>query len=50
MMRLRFTKEARQDLFDSADYYNSKEKGLGKRFREEIASTLDVIVQAPCLW
>jgi len=34
-MEVEFTTEAREDLFEAADYYEAKEKGLGQRIRGE---------------
>lgn len=49
-MRVEFTTEAREDLFDAADYYESKDAGLGIRFRDQIADILKVVITAPYLW
>lgn len=39
-MRVEFTTEARDDLFEAADYYEEKEPGLGHRFRDQVAEVL----------
>lgn len=49
-MRVEFTTEARDDLFEAADYYEEKEPGLGHRFRDQIAEVLRVVITAPHLW
>jgi len=49
-MRTEFTAEAREDLFEAADYYEGKEAGLGKRLRDEVARVLLTIASAPYLW
>ena len=49
-MIVEFTSEARQDLYEAAEYYESRESGLGKRFRDEIAEVLKTMASAPCLW
>ncbi|NWK57805.1 type II toxin-antitoxin system RelE/ParE family toxin [Verrucomicrobiaceae bacterium N1E253] len=50
MMTVDLTPEAKGDLFDAVDYYESKELGLGKRLRDEVASMLGTIASAPYLW
>jgi len=42
MMNVDFTSEAKEDLLEAVDYYENKEPGLGKRLRDEIASTLSL--------
>jgi plasmid stabilization system protein ParE len=49
-MRVVFTAEARADLFESAAYYESREAGLGIRFRDEIATVLQSASASPQLW
>jgi len=49
-MRVEFTAEARDDLFDAAEYYEQKETGLGQRFRDQIADVLRTVITAPHLW
>jgi hypothetical protein len=49
-MKVEFTDEARTDLFDAADYYEDKERGLGLRFRDQIAGVLKTVITAPTLW
>lgn len=50
MIPVEFTSEAEKDLFDAADYYQSKAEGLGLRFGDEIADILGTAANAPYLW
>ena len=49
-MILEFLEEAELELFEAASWYESKAKGLGKRFRDEVERVLDRIVEDPMLW
>jgi plasmid stabilization system protein ParE len=49
-MNVDFTTEARQDLFEAAEYYENRQQGLGKRFRNEISTVLNLAANAPLLW
>lgn len=49
-MRVEFITEARDDLFEAVDYYESKEAGLGLRFRDQVVDVLKVVSTAPYLW
>ena len=49
-MKLEFLPEAREELFEAAVYYESKETGLGIRFRDELAHVLEHVVSDPYLW
>ena len=49
-MTVEFTTEASRDLFGAVDYYESKEKGLGKRFAREIERLVRVVSEEPLLW
>ena len=49
-MIVEFLEEAEQELMDAVLWYESKEAGLGKRLRDEIAHVLDRIVEDPLLW
>ena len=49
-MKLEFLSEAREELFEAAGYYESKEKGLGIRFRDDIAHVLEHMMADPHLW
>ena len=50
MITVDLTSEAKNDLFNAVDYYEDKEKGLGRRLRDEVASMLNTIASAPYLW
>ncbi len=45
-----FLEDAEQELFEAALYYESKEAGLGRRFRDDVAHILDRIIEDPLLW
>ncbi len=45
-----FLEDAEQELFEAALYYESKEAGLGSRFRDDVAHILDRIIEDPLLW
>ncbi len=49
-MIIEFLDEAEQELFEAAFWYESKEAGLGIRFRDEIFHILNRIVDDPLLW
>ncbi|MDA7882574.1 type II toxin-antitoxin system RelE/ParE family toxin [Akkermansiaceae bacterium] len=49
-MKVEFTTEARDDLFEAVDYYESKEEGLGGRMRDEISKIIRTVEGAPYLW
>lgn len=49
-MIIEFLEEAESELFEAAAWYESKESGLGKRFRNEIVHVLDRILEDPMLW
>ncbi len=49
-MIIEFLDEAEQELFEVAHWYESKEAGLGIRFRDEVFHILDRIVDNPLLW
>jgi len=49
-MTVKFTTEARSDIFEAADYYEQKEFGLGQRFRDEIGKILITVSSSPFLW
>ncbi len=46
-MKVQFTSEARDDLFEAAEYYESKEEGLGSRFRNEVSKILGTVASSP---
>lgn len=39
--------EAKIDIQDAIDYYNFKEKGLGKKFYQTIVKSFDMLSQNP---
>jgi plasmid stabilization system protein ParE len=45
-----FLEEAEHEIFEAAQWYESKEVGLGVRFRDEIFRVLERIVEDPLLW
>ncbi len=49
-MIIEFLDEAELEFFEAATWYESKEPGLGKRFRKEVAHVLDKILDDPILW
>jgi plasmid stabilization system protein ParE len=49
-MKLQFLPEASAELCEAADYYESKQEGLGWRFRNEILETCHLILQQPLIW
>ena len=46
-MTLIILRDAEEEFAGSALYYESKEPGLGTRFRDEVAKTVDWIVHHP---
>jgi len=49
-MIVEFLEEAEEEFFNAALWYESKEIGLGKRFRDEVAGIIDSITTNPLLW
>ena len=45
-----FLPEARDEFWAAALFYESKEVGLGVRFRDEVAHVIERIVADPYLW
>jgi len=45
-----FLDEAEQELLEAILWYESKEAGLGYRFRQEIGHVLTRIIEDPLLW
>ena len=45
--RIVFSSAALQDIKEAADWYNTQQKGLGKRFREEVKAVIAAILQNP---
>lgn len=50
MMTVDFTSEAKEDLFNAVDYYEHKQRELGRRLGDEIADILLTVASAPYLW
>ena len=49
-MTLEFLPEATAELYEAAEYYESREEGLGFRFRDEVLEVCRSIAQQPLLW
>ena len=49
-MIVEFLEEAEEEFFNAALWYESKEFGLGKRFRDEVAGIIYSITTNPLLW
>jgi plasmid stabilization system protein ParE len=49
-MTVEFLEEAEEELTDAALWYESKQPGLGRRFRDEIAHVVSRITEDPMLW
>jgi plasmid stabilization system protein ParE len=49
-MNLEFLPEARSEFSEAVKFYENKEPGLGKRFKDEIAEACSTIVAHPLLW
>ena len=49
-MILEFLEDAEDELIAAALWYDVKEPGLGKRFRDEVAHVLARIAEDPLLW
>ena len=49
-MTLHFLPEASAELHEAAEYYESKEEGLGWRFRNEVAEVCGLVLQQPLMW
>lgn len=49
-MNVEFLEDAEQELVEAALWYESKEVGLGVRFRDEISHVIDRIAGDPLLW
>jgi len=45
-----FLDEAERELIDAVLWYESKEMGLGQRFRQEVGHVLNRIIEDPLLW
>jgi hypothetical protein len=49
-MTVEFLEEAEQELVHATLWYDSKEPGLGKRLRDEVARVVSRIAEDPLLW
>jgi hypothetical protein len=49
-MNYEFLGEARDEFWEAALYYESKEPGLGVRLREEVSHIIERILADPFLW
>ena len=49
-MTLEFLPEASGELYEAAEYYESKQEGLGWRFRNEVLEVCALVLQQPLLW
>ena len=49
-MIVEFLEEAEQELTEAALWYESREPGLGRRFRDDVAHVVDRIATDPLLW
>ena len=49
-MKAIFSKLAKQELDDAANYYEMEFKGLGLRFREEVKKAIVRILEYPEAW
>ena len=49
-MNLEFLQEAKVEFYEAANYYEKKEKNLGKRFRDEVRVVCSAILEHPVIW
>ncbi|MDA3808510.1 MAG: type II toxin-antitoxin system RelE/ParE family toxin [Thiomicrorhabdus sp.] len=49
-MIVEFLEDAEQELLEAVLWYESKEVGLGVRFRNEVAHVVNRIAEDPLLW
>ncbi|MBL9139246.1 MAG: type II toxin-antitoxin system RelE/ParE family toxin [Verrucomicrobiales bacterium] len=49
-MTLHFLSEASSELYEAAEFYESREPGLGHRFQIEIMEVCRLMIQNPLLW
>lgn len=49
-MAVEFLDDAERELTDAALWYESKQIGLGKRLRDEVAHVVSRIAEDPMLW
>jgi hypothetical protein len=49
-MTVNFLKEAEDEFIAAIQWYESRERGLGKRFRNEVGRVIERIAEDPLLW
>jgi plasmid stabilization system protein ParE len=49
-MNLEFLPEAQVEFREAGEYYEQKESGLGRRFRDEVWEVCSTILDHPLLW
>jgi len=49
-MTLGFMPDAEKEFVAAAEWYEAREKGLGRRFRDDVAHVLTRITEDPFLW
>ncbi len=49
-MNLEFLEEAQTEFFEAGNYYEDRESGLGKRFRDEVWNVCSMILDHPVMW
>lgn len=49
-MNLEFLPEALSEFAEAVEFYEGKEPGLGKRFKNEIGEACSTIIAHPLLW
>ena len=49
-MNLEFLPEAQAEFARASEYYEDKERGLGRRFRNEIGEVCSTMMEHPLLW
>jgi len=49
-MIVEFLEEAGQELVEATLWYETREQGLGKRLRDEVAHVISRIAEDPLLW
>ena len=49
-MNLEFLPEAQAEFYEAGNYYEDKERDLGKRFRDEVRRICSAILDHPLIW
>ena len=49
-MNLEFLPEAQAEFYEAGNYYEGKERYLGKRFRDEVWEICSTILDPPLIW